>query len=112
MSLFIFAYGYSLAVLGRIDVNVPQLGTMLAVLLNILSIIVFIYFIAAMGNWLRPVSILTELAKTGGAVIKEMYPTLHDPSHPEDTSEARVLFTQPSTLTILVKSSGVVLVLF
>jgi uncharacterized membrane protein len=109
MSLFIFSYGYSLAVLGRIDANVPQLGTALAVLLNLLSIIVFIYFIAAVGNGLRPVSILTELAKKGGAVIKEMYPTLHDPSHPEDTSEARVLFTQPATLTILVKSSGVVL---
>src|SRR5207244_425336 len=59
MALFVFSFGFTLSILGRIDSHVLQFATAVAILANLTSVCVFIYFISSVGNWLRPVSVLS-----------------------------------------------------
>lgn len=74
LTLFVFAFTYTLAALSRIDDAVPQVSVWVAVYSSLLSIGVFLYMIDHVGKSLRPVSILTRIGSTGQAVIHSVYP--------------------------------------
>ena len=64
VGLFIFTYVYALAALGRVEDRVPQLPVALAVGCSLVSIVAFLYLIDYVSRSLRPISGLTELART------------------------------------------------
>lgn len=74
LSVFVFSFTYTLAVLGRIEDRVPQLPVLLAVLLSLLSIAVFLYLIQKTGQTLRPVAILHHVAAATRVAIDAVYP--------------------------------------
>jgi uncharacterized membrane protein len=75
IGVFVFAYTFALAVLGRIeDQHVPQLLVSAAVLSNLISIGVFFWFVQQVGTQLRPASILQALWRAGQLTIDSVYP--------------------------------------
>jgi uncharacterized membrane protein len=65
VGVFVFAYAFTLAALGRIEtVRVPELLVTVAVLLTLVSIAVFFWFVQQLGTGLRPVFILQSLWDT------------------------------------------------
>ena len=78
LSVFIFAYTLSVAVLGRITDHVPQFAVAVAVISNVMSLILFMYFVGALGTGLRPIQMMATTAKRGKAVIYDIYPKPYD----------------------------------
>jgi len=75
LCLFVFAYIFSLGVLGRVSNEVPQLGVLIAILANITSIASFLYFIGSLGMSLRPIVIIANLAASARRSILDVYPS-------------------------------------
>jgi uncharacterized membrane protein len=71
---FVFAWVYAIAALGRIEERVPQLSVALAILLSLVSVILFLFLVQGSVQKLRPVTILTDLARDTRAVIEAVYP--------------------------------------
>jgi uncharacterized membrane protein len=90
LSLFIFTYALSMAVLGRISDQVPELAVAVTLGLNILSVIVFMYFVGALGMGLRPIELMVRTAKQGRDVINEIYPMQCDGSEDQDQLSATI----------------------
>ena len=65
LTVFVFAFTYTLGVLSRIDESVPQISLWVAVYSSVACIGVFLYLIDNVGKSLRPVSILTECRQQG-----------------------------------------------
>jgi len=77
VGVFVFAYAFTLAALGRIEtVRVPELLVTVAVLLTLVSIAVFFWFVQQLGTGLRPVFILQSLWDTARGVVDRVYPDL------------------------------------
>jgi uncharacterized membrane protein len=77
VGIFVFSYTLALAAGARVeDDHVPQLLVFVAVLSNLLSLIVFFWFVHHVGSALRPVALLQKLADAGRRVVNEVYPTL------------------------------------
>src|SRR5437763_13089356 len=77
VGVFVFAYAFTLAALGRIEtVRVPELLVTVAVLLTLVSIAVFFWFVQQLGTGLRPVFILQTLWDTSCGVVDRVYPDL------------------------------------
>ncbi len=74
LTLFVFAFTYTLASLARIEDTVPQVSVWLGVYSCLSCIGVFLYMIDHVGKGLRPVSILTGIGTRGRAVIQAVYP--------------------------------------
>ncbi len=74
LTLFVFAFTYTLASLARIEDTVPQVSVWLGVYSSIACIGVFLYMIDNVGKGLRPVSVLTSIGTRGQAVIEAVYP--------------------------------------
>ena len=81
LGIFTFSYIYTLAALGRVEQTVPQLPVALAVVLNLLSIIVFVRFVYQIGIGLRPIAMLEDVGMTARGVVETVYPKLFDPAH-------------------------------
>ncbi len=87
IGVFVFAYMFALAVLGRIeDQHVPQLLVSAAVLSNMVSIGVFFWFVQQVGTQLRPVSVLQELWRAGQLTIDGVYPHTLESAPPSSLS--------------------------
>jgi len=86
LGTFTFSYIYTLAALGRVEQTVPQLPVALAVVLNLLSIIVFVRFVYQIGVGLRPIAILETVGMDGRLVVECVYPRLFNPAHESKTS--------------------------
>jgi len=110
LGVFAFTLIYGLAVLGRIDDSVPQLGLALAVVLSMSTIVIFVYLVAYLGENLRPVRVLTLVGDRAAEVIEHVYPHLLDGSEaPGPSAETP---STPLTQTVqLSGESGVVLAL-
>jgi uncharacterized membrane protein len=78
-----FTYTYTLAALGRIESQVPNLHVSIAIILNLVCLIVFFRFVQQLATGLRPVSLLQLVGGRGEKVIEEVYPMRYDPKHPE-----------------------------
>lgn len=74
LSFFVFSFAYTLAVLGRIEDGTPQLPVLLAVLLNLLSIAVFLYLLQEVGRSLRPSVVLSRIGADTEAAIRAVFP--------------------------------------
>lgn len=79
VAIFVFAYAFTLATLGRIETDyVPESLVLVAVLLTLLTIGVFFWFVQHLGTGLRPVFILGSMWDSARAVIDRVYPHLLD----------------------------------
>ena len=72
---FVFTLLFTLRVLNRMgEVVVHQFNTFLAASLGLLSVIVFLYLIDYAARFLRPISLVQRVGKSGLEVIQNVYP--------------------------------------
>ena len=83
LTIFVFTFSLSLAVLVRIDETVPLITSKLAAWGCVISVCTFFYLIDHIGKALRPSGVLKEIGSTGGRVIETVYPR-----HLSDAPEA------------------------
>jgi uncharacterized membrane protein len=74
LTVFVYTFTYTLAVLSEIEQSVPQVSQWLAVYSNVFCIALFIYMIDHVGKSLRPISLLVRIGNIGQEVLKEVYP--------------------------------------
>jgi uncharacterized membrane protein len=74
LGLFVFTFVYAISVLGRLELQVLQLSVFLTLLLTVASIGVFLFVVEYIGKELRPVTVVTNVAREGLAVIQSIYP--------------------------------------
>lgn len=74
LGLFVFTFVYGTSVLGRLEERVLQFSVFLTLLLTIVSIGVFLFVVEYIGKQLRPVTVVTSVAREGASVIRQMYP--------------------------------------
>jgi uncharacterized membrane protein len=74
LGLFVFTFVYGTSVLGRLEERVLQLPVFLTLLLTILNIGVFLFIVEYIGKELRPVTVVTKVAREGLSVIESVYP--------------------------------------
>lgn len=77
---FVFSWVFALAALGRIEDRVPQLPVAAAILMSMVSLGLFLYMMQSAVKILRPVTMLTDVARDTRAVIEALYPA----ASPED----------------------------
>ena len=76
LTIFVFAFTFTLAALSRIEDSVPQIILSVAMYSSIASIGVFLYMIDHISKSLRPVIVLTAIGNHGQEVIENFYPRL------------------------------------
>ena len=97
LSIFTFAYTYTIAASGRIEDTTPQLPVAFAIVCNLACIAIFFWFVQWLGGSLRPIAVLQSVAEEGRAVVESVYPELFDPAEeqpgwsPAPESEASVV---------------------
>jgi uncharacterized membrane protein len=107
VGVFVFAYTFALAALGRIEEpHVLQLLVCLAVLSNLISMVLFFWFVQQVGTSLRPVAILQSLEAAGRRVIDSVYPSALEPTPPPDPPLAPVGLPAPSRTIAHIGTSG------
>src|SRR4030095_3486113 len=74
LTVFVFAFVYTLSALSRVEESVPQISVWIAAYSSAACIGVFLYMIDYVGKSLRPVSVLTNVGNKGQAVIRDVYP--------------------------------------
>ncbi len=80
LSIFTFAYTYTIAVSGRIEETTPQLPVAVAIVFNLVCIAIFFWFGQWLGLSLRPIAVLQVVAEEGLSVIESVYPDPFDPA--------------------------------
>jgi uncharacterized membrane protein len=78
LSIFTFAYTYTITVAGRIDATAPQLPVAVAIVCNLLCIAIFFWFGQWLGGSLRPIAVLEGVAEEGRTVVESIYPELFE----------------------------------
>ena len=106
IGFFVFTMVFAVRVLSRMDERVHQFNTFMAVLLGVVSIMVFLYLIDHAARFLRPVSIVAEVGKSGVAVIESVYP--ERTRRPSPNEPARSLGSA-ERIVVNVDAPGVVL---
>jgi uncharacterized membrane protein len=106
LGVMVFAFVYGLAVLGRVEDTVPQLPVAVVVFSSLASIVTFLYLIDHFAKALRPVSVLTIVAREGAHVIEAIYPRPLTEGVPH---EARPADERPPRQVVRCPSGGVVL---
>jgi uncharacterized membrane protein len=79
LSIFAFAYAYTIAASGRIEATVPQLPVAFAICCNLACIAIFFWYAQWLGSSMRPISVLQTVASDGHAVVESVYPDPFDP---------------------------------
>ena len=74
LTVFVFAFAYTLMALSRIEDTVPQISVWIATYSSAACVGIFLYMIDHVGKSLRPVSVLTRIGNTGQEVIHDVYP--------------------------------------
>ncbi len=74
LTVFVFTFSFSLAVLARIDASVPQITAWVVTYSNVACVGIYLYLIDHVGRMLRPVSLLSRVAAEGRSVIQAVYP--------------------------------------
>ncbi len=108
LTVFVFAFAYSLLALSRIEDTVPQISVWIATYSSAACVGIFIYMIDRVGKSLRPVSVLTRVGNTGQEVINGVYPL--PVAGTEDARSNMALVPETTTSrTVKTKRTGVVL---
>jgi uncharacterized membrane protein len=108
LTVFVFAFVYTLSALSRIEDSVPQISVWVAAYSSAACIGVFLYMIDYVGKSLRPVSVLTNVGNTGQEVIQDVYPLPVAATENAPTNVAPVPKGGPSR-TVRTRRTGVVL---
>jgi uncharacterized membrane protein len=108
LTVFVFAFTFSLAVLVRINTSVPMLTTRLASYGCVVCLVVFLYLIDHVGKALRPSGALRATALLGREVIENVYPR-HLAEVEATPPEPGSILTGEPTLTVPNLKDGVVL---
>jgi uncharacterized membrane protein len=80
LSLFTFAYAYTIAASGRIEATTEQLPVAFAICCNLACIAIFFWFAQWLGASMRPIVVLQFVANEGRAVVESVYPDPFDPA--------------------------------
>jgi uncharacterized membrane protein len=108
LTVFVYTFSLSLAVLIRIEDTVPLISPKLAVWGCVASLCAFFYLIDHVGKELRPSGVLKRIALSGREVIESVYPRPLNGS-PETPRALFDFLDQEPTLTIASSKTGVVL---
>lgn len=108
LSVFVFAYTYSLAALSRIGDRVPQLPVAISILASLVSLGLFIYLVQRIGEAFRPGIVMSKIAAETRDVIDAMYPHPFDPAGGEHAAIS-LDRSRPDRVVSLRKRWGVVL---
>lgn len=108
LTVFVFTFMLSLAVLVRIDDTVPLISSRLATWGCVVSLCAFFYLIDHVGKYLRPSGVLKGIGNTGRDVIESVYPRLLNES-PETLGGSLGFLDEEPALTIANPKPGVVL---
>jgi uncharacterized membrane protein len=103
---FVFALGFALRVLTRMDESVDQLDLFVAAFLGLGSMMVFLFLIDYAARLLRPVSLAARVGELGTAVVESVYP--NPTSRPRPAAPAAEL-GRPTRAVVHAGRSGVVL---
>jgi len=76
LTVFVFTFTLSLAVLIRIDDTVPLISSKIATWGCVASLCAFFYLIDHVGKYLRPSGVLKEMGDAGQGAIESVYPRL------------------------------------
>jgi uncharacterized membrane protein len=71
---FVFSWVYAIAALGRVEDRVPQLPVAAAILMSMVSLGLFLFLMQSSVKILRPVTMLTDVARDTRQVIETLYP--------------------------------------
>ncbi len=108
LTIFVFAFTFSQAVLVRINTEVPTLSARLAAYSCIACLGVFLFLIDHVGKWLRPSGALRAVALLGRQVIETVYVRrLSD--FPEAPHETSIILGSEPLRTVPSLKNGVVL---
>lgn len=80
LAVFVFSYVYGCAALGRVGSEVPQLGTLIAIVLTLASVGAGLFLVDYLARELRPVQMLARTAAIGQAIIDQVYPRFSGPT--------------------------------
>jgi uncharacterized membrane protein len=108
LTVFVFTFAFTLAVLVRSDNSVYILTAAIAAYSSLACLGVFLYLMDFVGKWLRPSGALRAVAFLGRQVIESVYPRLLAASHDPSLGPAEVPAGEP-TVTIANPRDGVVL---
>jgi uncharacterized membrane protein len=114
LAIFVFAYVYGCAALGRVGAEVPQLGTLIAVILTLVGVGAGLFLVDYLARELRPVQMLTRTASIGLAIIEEVYPrfstvTDRPGQSPGPTPPSQELAATPCDMLLPARSAGVLM---
>ncbi|MFN8255917.1 MAG: DUF2254 domain-containing protein [Bacteroidales bacterium] len=108
LTVFVFSFTFSLAVLFRIAETVPLVSLWIAVYSNLACIGIFLYMIDNVGKSLRPISLLSQIGSKGQQVILDVYPLPFTEADEQKSSET--INSEGESHTIIKSSrTGVVL---
>jgi uncharacterized membrane protein len=108
LTVFVFTFAFSLAVLARMNTTVPVLTARMAAYGCIASLAVFLFLIDHVGKALRPSGALRAVARLGREVIENVYPRpLADAR--EESPEALGILSGEPICTVTNLKDGVVL---
>jgi uncharacterized membrane protein len=108
VTVFVFAFTFSLAALVRIETSVPLLTSFVAAYGCLASLVVFLFLIDHVGKALRPSGALRSVALVGRGVIESVYPRRLAESR-DTPGESAGLPNVEATYTITNPVDGVVL---
>jgi len=108
LTVFVFTFTLSLAVLLRIEDTVPLVSPKLATWGCVASLCAFFYLIDHVGKFLRPSGVLKEIGAAGGKVIESVYPRLLAEA-PETRRAFLDFLDEEPVLTVANPKAGVVL---
>ena len=108
LTVFVFSFTFTLAVLVRINAEVPLLSARLSAYSCLACLAVFLFLIDHVGKWLRPSGAFRAVALLGREVIEKVYPRqLSD--LPEASQEPSAMPEGEPVRTVPCVRSGVVL---
>lgn len=93
LGLFVFTFVYGVAVLARVEDQVPELPVFLTVLLSVISIGTFLFVVEHFGKQLRPTTVVAQVAQQGLRSIRSVYTDPWSPGSEQPPAAARL--TQP-----------------
>jgi uncharacterized membrane protein len=111
LTVFVYTFTLSLAVLVQIDESVPLVSQKLAVWSCAASLGAFFYLIDHVGKELRPSGVLKRIGQTGRKVIESVYPSLLAFS-PETPPEIVGALDDQPILEVVNPKGGVVLAFY
>jgi uncharacterized membrane protein len=109
MTVFVFAFSFSITTVLRIDTSVPMLALQISGFGFIASIGLFLYLIDHVGRFVRPSGALRTVRLLGHRVVDSVYPRRLDESRDTPASTGGTLDGQPRAITS--NRGGVILAL-